>query len=145
MDRLSALKAKSNPVICALNFIPFSYSEHWSDNSNFFSCIITVTSLLLEHFHQHKICFYFFNLQQQHQCSSDLITSRCRPISLLFSVARFLEKAVCTCCFQCILLFFSLNFCTSHCSESPLLQVFSVAKTQLQFLGPFLICLITSI
>ena len=107
------LKAKSNPVICALNLIPFSYSEPWSDNSHFFSCIMIVPP-------------YYWNISINIkyailQCATTTSVFfwphyfQMLPYFSPFLYSTIPWKIVCTCCFQCILLTF---FSWTHSSQT---------------------------
>lgn len=147
------LKAKSNVFICALNLFLSPTQRYWSDNSPFSPCIIISLSCYLNISISIKYTFIssFYNKDKNNmQRSLDFITSSsCCPVPL-FLYSKLPVKVVCTCCFQCILSVFSLNplssgFCTNLCSETPFPLITSFAQVPLPSLGPFPICLISSI
>lgn len=82
MGKLSVLKAKSNPFLCAVSSIPFSYPKASVWQFSFLSLHHHIPALLLEYFHQHKTCSYFFILQQQPD--NILMTSLLLPAASLF-------------------------------------------------------------
>lgn len=93
VDILSVLKAKSNPFICALNFISLFYSKTLAWQFFFLPLHHHIPALLFEYLHQHQICFCIFILQK-HQLAMFSWSHYIFQLLLnfLFAIVNFFKK-----------------------------------------------------